>query len=75
MACARARLTPDQFGALSDLLGGSSQPLREALRLVLVEGMRQADAARQAGVTRQAVHRRLQQAAKITGLARRIAGV
>jgi predicted DNA-binding protein (UPF0251 family) len=68
-------MTPDQFNALSALLGGSSQQVREALRLVLVEGMRQADAARQAGATRQALNRRMRQAAKIMGHARRIVGV
>jgi predicted DNA-binding protein (UPF0251 family) len=61
-------MTADQFNALSALLGGSSQQVREALRLVLVEGMRQADAARQAGVTRQSLNRRMGKAKRIKKL-------
>lgn len=44
-------MTPDQFAALSKLLRLRDGPAREAARLVLVEGIKQADAARQAGVS------------------------
>ena len=42
-------MTPDQFQALTQLLRLRQGPQREAARLVLVDGLRQADAARMAG--------------------------
>ena len=43
-------MTHDQFQALTQLLRLRQGPQREAARLVLVDGMRQADAARAVGV-------------------------
>lgn len=48
-------MSPEQFGALAQLLRLRKGPQREAARLVLVEEMRQADAARQAGCSPQAL--------------------
>ena len=48
-------MTPDQFQALSQLLRLRQGPQREAARLVLVDGMRQADAARLAGCSASAL--------------------
>ena len=42
-------MTVDQFAALAQLLRLRQGPQREAARMVLVDGMRQADAARMAG--------------------------
>lgn len=67
-------MTADQFNALSALLGGSSQQVREALRLVLVDGLNQTDAAALAGVARPNLTRRVQQARRVIELAGRVAG-
>lgn len=48
-------MTDDAFTALAKLLSMREGPAREAARLVLVEGMRQADAARLAGCSPQSV--------------------
>lgn len=48
-------MTGTQFDALATLLRLKDGGQKEAARLVLVEGMRQADAARQVGVTPPAV--------------------
>jgi DNA-directed RNA polymerase specialized sigma24 family protein len=68
------QLTPDQFDALAELLGGSSAPLRQALRLVLVDGLSQVDAAALAGVARPNLTRRVQQARAVIDAARRLIG-
>lgn len=69
-----ALLTPDQFDALAELLGGSSEPLRQALRLVLVDGLTQVDAAALAGVARPNLTRRVQQARNVLKIAQRLVG-
>ena len=46
-------MTADQFTALADLLRLRAGPAQVAARLVLVDGMRLADAAREAGCTPQ----------------------
>ena len=46
-------MTPSQFDALARLAGlDEASRSREAARLVLVEGLTQAEAARQTGITR-----------------------
>ena len=45
------RLSADQFDALVQLLRLRTGPAREAARLVLIEGMTQADAARKLGLS------------------------
>lgn len=47
-------MTDDQFNALARLLRLRQGPAREAARLVLVEGLRTADAAQRAGCSRTA---------------------
>ncbi|WP_003294377.1 hypothetical protein [Stutzerimonas stutzeri] len=67
-------MTGEQFGALAELLrlrGGASQ---EAARLVLVEGLAPAEAARQAGTTPQAVSNALASCRRGLELARVAAG-
>ena len=48
-------MTVDQFAALAQLLRLRQGPQREAARLVLVDGVRQADAARMAGCSASAL--------------------
>lgn len=49
-------ITESQFEALAELLRLQNGVRREAARLVLVEGLKPADAARQAGTTPQTVN-------------------
>jgi predicted DNA-binding protein (UPF0251 family) len=49
-------MTNKGFDALAVLLRLRDSPSREAARLVLVDGLRQADAARAAGISQQSVH-------------------
>ena len=49
-------MTPEQFAALAQLLRLRTGPAQDAARMVLVEGISQADAARATGLTQQAVH-------------------
>ena len=44
-------MTPDQFDALAQLMRLRTGAQQDAARLVLVDGMRQADAARQLGIS------------------------
>ncbi len=48
-------MTDDQFTALATLMRLRASPSREAVRLVLVDGMRQADAARAVGISASAL--------------------
>ena len=66
-----AKLTDDQFTALAELLrlrGGASQ---EAARLVLVDGLAPAEAARRAGTSPQATSNALASCRRGLELARR----
>ncbi|MDE1999123.1 MAG: hypothetical protein KGI52_09380 [Burkholderiales bacterium] len=49
-------MTPAQFTALAQLLRLRSGLAQDAARMVLVDGVSQADAARATGLTPQAVH-------------------
>ncbi len=49
-------MAPDQFQALAQLLRLRTGPAQDAARMVLVDGVSQADAARATGLTPQAVH-------------------
>lgn len=67
-------MTPDQFDALAELLrlrGGASQ---EAARLVLVDGLSPADAARQVEASPQAVSNVLASCRRGLALAYRVTG-
>lgn len=44
-------MTPEQFSALAKLLRSLPGPAQDAARLVLVDGLRPSDAARQAGAS------------------------
>lgn len=46
-------MTPAQFAALSKLTGMRTGPAQECARLVLVDGLRQVDAAAQTGLSEQ----------------------
>lgn len=69
-----AEVTPGQFDALAELLGGSDQ-LRYAVRLVLLDGLTHEEAAGKAGVSRPNVTRRVGQARAKLETARRAAGL
>lgn len=49
-------MTPAQFEALTAIRATRSQAAEDAARLVLVDGMSQADAARQCSITPQSVN-------------------
>jgi DNA-directed RNA polymerase specialized sigma24 family protein len=63
-----------KFGALADLLRLRDSPSREAARLVLVDGLKPADAARQTGTTPQAVSNALASCRRGLALVAIIAG-
>ncbi len=67
------RLTPAQFDALAQLAGLKAPASREAVRLVLVEGLSKATAARRTGITQQGVGDAVRRAVTSLELAR-IAG-
>lgn len=67
-------LTGEQFDALAELLRLQNGVRREAARLVLVEGMRPADAARQVGTTPQTVNSALVSCRRGIALAQIVAG-
>ena len=54
-----SRLTNDQFDALAELMRLRQSPSREATRLVFVDGLSQADAARATGLSIAAVNNRV----------------
>lgn len=65
----------DQFAALAELLRMRASASREAARLVLVDGMAPAEAARAAGTTPQAVNSALRSCERGLRLARTATGV
>ena len=67
-------ITDEQFDALAELLRLQNGVRREAARLVLVEGLRPADAARQAGTTPQTVNSALVSCRRGIALAQIVAG-
>ncbi len=67
-------LTDEQFDALAELLRLQNGVRREAARLVLVDGLRPADAARQAGTTPQTVNSALVSCRRGIALAQIVAG-
>jgi predicted DNA-binding protein (UPF0251 family) len=66
-------VTPDQFAALATLTQMRVGPAQEATRLVLVEGITQAEAGRRTGLTDQGVSNAVTRARKAMALAQ-IAG-
>lgn len=66
-------MTPQQYDALAELLRLQDSPSREAVRLVLVDGLKPAEAARQAGVSPQAVSNALRRCRNGMALAQVVA--
>lgn len=64
-------MTDDQFQALATLLRMREGPVRKAARMVLVEGIAQAEAARCAGTLPQHVNRAIKACRRGLDLARR----
>ena len=67
-------ITDEQFDALAELLRLQNGVRREAARLVLVAGLRPAEAARQAGTTPQTVNSALVSCRRGIALAQIVAG-
>lgn len=67
-------MTPDQFSALSTLMGLRSGPAQDAARLVLVDGLTKAEAARQAGCAPQSADQAVRRCQRVVKLARVVAG-
>lgn len=63
-------MTPDQFDALAQLMRLRKSPSCEALRLVLVDGVSQSEAAHQVGIPRTNVTRQVTSARRMLELAR-----
>lgn len=67
-------MTSDQFAALAELLRLRDGPAQEAARLVLVDGLKPADAARATKVTPQAAGQAVKRARAALKLAQTAAG-
>lgn len=67
-------MTQAQFSALAELVGMRSGPAQMAAGLVLVAGCRPADAAREAGLSPQAVTNAVARLRRALDLARKAAG-
>lgn len=66
-------MTPDQFTALSTLMGLRAGPAQDAARLVLVDGLTKAEAARQAGCAPQSADQAVRRCRRVIELARQVA--
>jgi len=65
-------MTPDQFSALSTLMGLRTGPAQVAARLVLVDGLSKADAARQAGCSPQSADQAVRRCLLVIDLAQKV---
>lgn len=65
-------MTDDQFDALAQLMRLRDSPSREALRLVLVDGLTHSAAADRTGAPRPSVTRQVSSARRTIELARRL---
>lgn len=63
-------MTPEQFDALAQMMRLRASPSREALRMVLCDGITQSAAAEQAGIPRPNVTRQVSSARRMIALAR-----
>lgn len=68
-------MTPAQFEALAQLVSMRSRPAQDCARLVLVDGLTQAEAARQTGLSTQAAHQAVKRARGTLALARTALGL
>lgn len=67
-------MTSAQFDALTALRGLGNSQSNQALRLVLVEGLSQSEAAVRCGIGRAAVHNAVRAAERVVELARVVVG-
>lgn len=65
-------MTAEQFRALSELLSLRPGPAQDCARLVLVDGLTQAQACERTGLSRQAAHQAVKRAQRGLELARRV---
>lgn len=65
-------MTNAQFAALAELLHLRAGPAQEVARLVLVDGLSQADAAERLGMSRQSAHQAVKRAQRGMELAMRV---
>ena len=63
-------MTSEQFSALAALMGLASGKSAAAARLVLVEGLSSAEAARRVGITTQGANQAVQRCRRVVDLAR-----
>ena len=67
-------MTSEQFAALAQLMRSPPGPARDACKLVLVDGLRPSDAARQAGVPPASVSNAVKRVRNAMTLAKQAAG-
>lgn len=67
-------MTPEQFSALATLMGQPDSKSAAAARLVLVEGLSSAEAARRVGITTQGANQAVQRCRRVIELARVVCG-
>ena len=67
-------MTSEQFDALAVLMGQPDSKSAAAARLVLVEGLSSADAARRVGITTQGANQAVQRCRRVLELARVVCG-
>lgn len=68
-------MTVDQFAALAQLLQLRAGPAQDCARLVLVDGLRQADAAERTGLSPQGAYNAVKRVRSGLALAQQAAGV
>ena len=69
-----ALLTAEQFSAMAALMGQPASKSAAAARLVLVEGLSSAEAARRVGITTQGANQAVQRCRRVIELARVVTG-
>ena len=67
-------MTSEQFSALAALMGQPASKSAAAARLVLVEGLSSAEAARRVGITTQGANQAVQRCRRVIDLARVVCG-
>ena len=63
-------MTPEQFSALAALMGQTTSKSAAAARVVLVESLSSAEAARRVGITTQGANQAVQRCRRVIELAR-----
>lgn len=67
-------MTPEQFSALAALMGQPASKSAAAARLVLVDDLSSAEAARRVGITTQGANQAVQRCRRVLELARVVCG-